>query len=126
MSQKQTVLVVGQNLLFMPRIQNAAIPFGYQVKQTRTETEFWDVYRQAQPALVIVDLEGDEETWPRVVEGVVRQGQGGVRVVAFGPHADVALLDRARKLGCDPVLTKGELGAALPRLMQPRSAGAGA
>lgn len=125
MAQKQRAFLVGQNLLFMPRVQSAASAYGYEVKQTRSEPEFWAACQQGRPAIVIVDLEGEEDTWAKVLEGIGRRREAGVKVVAFGPHADVAALERARKLGCDLVLTKGELSGALPKIFAAQAAATG-
>jgi ActR/RegA family two-component response regulator len=117
MPDKKTVLFVGQNLVFLPRIQSAASALEYQVKQTRTESDFWDAYGEIKPALVLVDLEGDSETWPRIIEGIKREQNSNIRVVAFGPHADVASMEQARQLGCDEVLTKGAFTRDLSKVL---------
>lgn len=117
MLDKKTVLFVGQNLIFLPRIQSAASALGYQVVQARTESDFWNAVEEQKPALVLVDLEGDSETWPRVVEGVKSGQNPDVRVVAFGPHADIASMEQARQLGCDEVLTKGAFTRDLSKIL---------
>ena len=38
--------------------------------------------------------------------------------MAFGPHEDVAMLERARDLGCDIVLNKGEFNRDLPKIIE--------
>ena len=112
------VLVVGQDLFFLPRIQSAANALGYEIRQTRTGSDFWDAYQERQPALVLVDLEGDQDTWPKVVQGLRQRPDGDTRIVAFGPHADVAGMERARELGCDVVLTKDEFVRGLPKIFE--------
>ncbi|MCH8826525.1 MAG: hypothetical protein J4N64_06475 [Chloroflexi bacterium] len=117
MSEPKTVLVVGQNLFFLPRIQNAATPNGYKVLQTRTEAEFRESFEEGTTALVLVDLEGDAEEWPKVVQGLRGEKRASVKVVAFGPHSDEAGMARARDLGCDLVLSKGEFSRDLIKLL---------
>ncbi|MCH8869450.1 MAG: hypothetical protein IIC85_07035 [Chloroflexi bacterium] len=117
MSEPKTVLVVGQNLFFLPRIQNAATPNGYKVVQTRTEAEFRESFEEGTTALVLVDLEGDAEEWPKVVQGLRGEKRASVKVVAFGPHSDEAGMARARDLGCDLVLSKGEFSRDLIKLL---------
>ena len=117
MSEPKTVLVVGQNLFFIPRIQNAATPNGYKVLQTRTEAEFRESFEEGTTALVLVDLEGDAEEWPKVVQGLRGEKRASVKVVAFGPHSDEAGMARARDLGCDLVLSKGEFSRDLIKLL---------
>ena len=117
MSEPKTVLVVGQNLFFLPRIQNAATPNGYKVVQARTEAEFRENFEEGTTALVLVDLEGDAEEWPKVVQGLRGEKRASVKVVAFGPHSDEAGMARARDLGCDLVLSKGEFSRDLIKLL---------
>ena len=117
MSEPKTVLVVGQNLFFLPRIQNAATPNGYKVLQTRTEAEFRESFEEGTTALVLVDLEGDAQEWPKVVQGLRGEKRASVKVVAFGPHSDEAGMARARDLGCDLVLSKGEFSRDLIKLL---------
>ena len=117
MSDQKSILVVGQNMFFLPRIQNAADALGYTVRQARTESDFWERYQDTKTILVLVDLEGDEETWPKVVEGLKKKAAADVRVVAFGPHSDEAGMAKAIELGCDQVVSKGEFSRDLPKIL---------
>ena len=117
MADKGMVLLVGQNLFFLGRVENLAEPLGYQVRRATTEQAFWNHCQRGTPALVLVDLEGDADAWSQVLEGIGQREPGGPKVVAFGPHEDTATLERARNLGCDLVLTKGEFNRDLPRII---------
>ncbi len=116
-SDRETVLLVGQNLFFLGRVETVAEPLGYEVQRATTESAFWDIYASRRPALVLVDLEGDESIWSKVLENIDNQKAGGVKLVAFGPHENVAMLERARNLGCDLVLNKGEFNRDLPKII---------
>ena len=122
-SERGTVLLVGQNLFFLGKVETVAEPLGVTVERATTESAFMDRYTNDRLALVLVDLEGDESIWSRALENIGQQLEGGVnnrgtvRVVAFGPHEDVALLERARNLGCDLVLNKGEFNRDLPKII---------
>jgi DNA-binding response OmpR family regulator len=118
MPDEKLVLVVGQNLFFLPRIQNAASPHGYKVTQARTEQDFWDMFKEAEPVLVLVDLEGNDTIWPKVIEGLRNQHNSEVRVVAFGPHSDEAGMAKARELGCSQVVSKGEFSRDLHKILE--------
>ena len=117
-SDKETVLLVGQNLFFSGRVEAVAEPLGYDVQRATTESIFWEIYASRRPALILVDLEGDEPTWSNVLEKLDHQDLGGAKIVAFGPHEDVATLERARNLGCDIVLSKGEFNRDLPKIIE--------
>lgn len=121
MDNEKAVLVVGQNLFFLPRIQNVASAFGYKVTQTRTEADFWDFwekFKESEPALVLVDLEGDDATWPKVIEGLRNEQKSEVRIVAFGPHSDIAGMAKATELGCNQVVSKGQFTRDLGKILE--------
>ena len=119
MTDKGMVLLVGQNLFFLGRVENLAEPLGYQVRRATSEQAFWNHCQRATPALVLVDLEGDAAVWSKVLEGIGQQEEGhGYRIVAFGPHEDVATMERARNLGCDLALSKGEFNRDLPKIIE--------
>ena len=70
-----------------------------------------------QLALILVDLEDDELVWSKVLEGLGQRGTGEAKVVAFGPHENVALLERAKALGCDLALSRGEFNRDLLKIL---------
>ena len=115
---RDTVLLIGQNLFFLGRIETLADPLGYEVLRATSESAFWDSYGSRQLALILVDLEGDESVWSKLLEDLGKQETGEAKVVAFGPHENVAVLERAKALGCDLVLSKGEFNRDLPKILQ--------
>ena len=117
-SNKETVLLVGQNMFFVGRVEAQVEPLGYEVQWATTQSAFWGYYKSRRPALILVDLEGDESIWSDVLENIEHQEAGGVKVVAFGPHENVAMLERARNLGCGLVLNKGEFNRDLPKIIE--------
>ena len=117
-SNRETVLLVGQNLFFLGRVEALAEPLGYEVQWATTESAFSEYYASRRPALILVELEGDESIWSKVLEDIDHQEAGGIKVVAFGPHEDVAMLERAKNLGCDLVLNKGEFNRDLPKIIE--------
>ena len=123
MAGSKNVLMVGSNLFFLPRVQNAARPSGYGVRLTSTAESFWEAYDEDGAALVLVDLEGDRAEWSQVARGM-RERVDRCRVVAFGPHADVESLELAARLGCDAVLTKGVFSRDIVKIIQTEGASA--
>ena len=124
-SNNETVLLVGQNLFFLGRVEVQAEPLGYVVQWAKTQSAFSEFYGSRRPALVLVDLEGDETIWTNVLQEMDHQDVEKVKVVAFGPHEDVAMLERARNLGCDIVLNKGEFNRDLPKIIESVKADSG-
>lgn len=115
------IILLGQNLFFLARVETVAEPVGRPVRQARTVAEFRELYAAGDTALLLVDLEGDGETWAAVLTEL--QGQGaagdtaGLRIVAFGPHEDAAAMEQARSLGCQQVLNKGRFSATLGEIV---------
>ena len=124
-SNSETVLLVGQNLFFVGRVEVQAEPLGYQVQWVKTQSAFSEAYASHLPSLILVDLEGDESIWTGVLQEVDHQEAGRVKIVAFGPHEDVAMLERARNLGCDIVLNKGEFNRDLQQIIESVKAASG-
>ncbi len=116
MSEAQTIVLVGQNLFFLGHLEALAEPLGHETLRATSEAAFWRHFNRQRPALVLVDLEGDESVWTAVVAGV-RSQTDGVRMIAFGPHEDTAALEQARTLGCDAALSKGEFNRDLPKII---------
>ena len=119
---KEKVLVVGHNLFFLPRIQNVATPYDYEVIQTSTVERFWHERGEGKTALILIDLEGEKDIWTGIVEALRAQDGPVPRIVAFGPHADVVTLELAKSLGCDAVLTKGQFSSSLHKIVGSRGA----
>ncbi len=113
----KSILLVGQNLFFLGKVDALAEPLGHEVQRAATESDFQEKAQNHRLALVLIDLEGDESIWVTVLEHI-KNNRPGVKSVAFGPHENVAALQRARDLGCSLVLTKGEFNRDLPRIIQ--------
>ena len=124
-SSKKAVLLVGQNLFFLGRIEAAAEPLGYQVRRATTEPAFRNQLDGPTPDLILVDLEGDESTWVGALEVLRERKPVSTQVIAFGPHEQVATLERARTLGCDLVLNKGEFNRDLAKILAELGSSAG-
>ena len=84
-SDKETVVLVGQNLFFLGRVEALAEPLGYNVQWATTESVFWEFYASRQPALVLLDLEGDEAIWSNVLENIECAGAGAGPARTEGP-----------------------------------------
>ena len=124
-SSKGGVLLVGQNLFFLGRIEAAAEPLGHQVRRATTEPAFRNQLDGPPPDLILVDLEGDESTWVGVLEVLKERKPVSTQVIAFGPHEQVATLERARTLGCDLVLNKAEFNRDLAKILAELGSSAG-
>ena len=118
---RRGIILLGQNLFFQGRVEMAAAPLGYSVRQAHTEADFWEHYGEAETELVLVDLEGDADTWNKVLaalaERTSQDGLKGPRIVAFGPHEDTASMERAADLGAQQTLNKGRFASTLGEIV---------
>lgn len=117
MADSKTIVLVGQNLFFLGKVESLAEPQGYETLRATTEPVFWKHFNAQKPALVLVDLEGDEDTWSKVLDGVHSQ-KDGIKIIAFGPHENTEALEQARQMGCDLALSKGEFNRDLPKIIE--------
>jgi CheY-like chemotaxis protein len=71
------------------------------------------------PALILIDLASDGVPWQRWIQ-ILKTSSATRRIpiVAFGPHVEGDSLDRARKLGADRVVTRGQLQTNLAEILQ--------
>lgn len=116
MADSKAIVLVGQNLFFLGRVGSLAESQGYETLRATTEPAFWKHFNAQKPTLVLVDLEGNEETWSKVLKGVQSQ-KAGIKVIAFGPHENTEALEQAREMGCDLALSKGEFNRDLPQII---------
>jgi len=118
---RNRIILLGQNLFFQARVETVAEPLGYSVRQAHTEADVWDCYVDGGTELVLVDLEGDADTWNGVLAALsdrIAAGAGaGPRIVAFGPHEDTASMERAAALGAQQTLNKGRFSATLGEIV---------
>ena len=111
-----SVVLVAQNLVFIGRVENLTESLGMETLRASTEEAFWRHFNNQKPALVLLDLEGEAETWQAILKGV-QSDKDGLQVVAFGPHEDLETMEQALSLGCDVVLSKGEFSRDLPQII---------
>ena len=111
------IILVAQDLFFLPRVYNAAAPQGYEVVQAQAAERFHDLYGESRTDLVLIDLAGDTEEWQSVVGRLSREA-GRPRIVAFGNHADEEALEEAVALGCDFAVSNAELSRDIAKIIE--------
>ena len=122
MEGNRTVLVVTDNLFFLPRIQIAATAAGMTSLRVANRAEFDEASSAGDAAFVLIDLETDRETWRDIVT-VVKTGPGThPSVIAYGPHEAEDLMAEARDIGCDTVLARGAFVNRLLEMFSARDA----
>ena len=99
--------------MFSTRIEDAAKHLGYPIHSPGADDDFGAVMARERPALVIVAL--DAANWQ---DAVVAAKRAGARVLAFGSHKNVELMQQAKAAGCDEVVARSRMASDLPNLLK--------
>ena len=127
----QVALVLTSNLFFIPRIESAAIRSGMEAVYGDSAAGLLKSTAGREVALALVDLETEEAAWEEglsVLTAALKSKPGARTddasapspIIAYGPHGDAETLRKARRLGCDAVLTKRDFSQRLLELMGTR------
>lgn len=106
-SASGSVVFLSGDLIFASRVRAAAMANGREFQLSGTLPDDCDGV-----AFVIVDLSSRS----KAVEGLMDACQihcPDARVIAYGPHVQIARLKAAREAGVPTVLTRGQFDAAL-------------
>jgi hypothetical protein len=115
----ETVVLLVEDLMFLPRLEAGLRALGYQPLTATNETDLSRALYQA-PVLAIIDLFSRTFDW----EALVRSMKGPdkkadhVPVLGFGPHVDLALRERALAAGCTAVVGRGAMVGQLAQLVE--------
>jgi hypothetical protein len=109
----RTVVIAVTDLMFQPRIADAARALGLDVRTPATDDGV-HAEVEARPALLVVDL---HDTTFGALQLVHNAAAAGVRVLAFGRHTDAAALRAARDAGATSVVPRSQLVEELPGLL---------
>ena len=101
-----TLLLLSNNLMFLPRIQQAA---GSTVSIVRASNldRLTELISEGNIDIVVADLEYDQDFWHKALQLFQENQDLNPKMIAYGPHEDANSMELARSLGCDPVLAKG-------------------
>jgi CheY-like chemotaxis protein len=111
------VIVVGDDLMFLSRIREAARGAGLEVRPVRRVAELAAALGEG-GRLVLVDADSDRLPWAEAL-GTLRAeaSRPRVPVVAFLSHVRADRAAAARDAGCDRVLARSAFVRELPGLM---------
>ena len=112
--------LLSTDLFFGSQISATATAAGSHVAEFGDTATLVNSVKTATPdSCVLLDL-----TCPPVkanIAGLVkalRDANGDVRIVAYGPHVQSGLLAQAQEAGCDDVMTRGQFHAQLDHLFR--------
>jgi predicted metal-dependent hydrolase len=137
------ILAFCSDLFLLPRLQDAARGLGFRIRPIERPEDIGAEgdpakrsvplteplegpdavlvrhLAEARPALLLFDLTSQSIPWERWMQ-VLKTSAATRRVpiVAFGPHVEHGVLDRAKKAGADLVLTRGAMQATLADVLR--------
>lgn len=115
----ETVILIVDDLMFLPRLQNQLRALNYRPIQATNHAAVSRALFTA-PVLVIIDLFGGNFEWEPLVRLIKGPGKKAahVPVLGFGPHVDLDLRSRALDAGCSAVVGRSAIAGQLPRLVE--------
>ncbi len=114
-----TIVLIVDDLMFLPRLEAGLGALGYQPVAATNETDLSRALFMA-PVLVIVDLFSRSFDWEALVRFVKGPGKKAVHVpiLGFGPHVDLNLRERALAAGCEAVVGRSAISGQLSHLVE--------
>jgi hypothetical protein len=113
----ETIVLVVDDLMFLPKLEDSLRYLGYQPLVATNETELTQSLFTA-PVLAIVDLFSRSLPWPALVRLIKGSKMGHVPVLGFGPHVDLQLREQALAAGCTAVVGRGAIVGQLAQLVE--------
>lgn len=109
------VVVLIEDLLILSRIEGAAERAGVPLAHVHSPAQLPPA---AEVDLLLVDCSAHVDTWGRELAAwrSTAPGSASPRIVAFGPHTDVAAHRALRALGLGPMWARSRLVRELPDL----------
>lgn len=104
------IVALVEDELLRQLIEHAAAQLGYAVTyaDAASAADVVAYLVERQPGLILVDLGVTATDWERwVIAAKTSPATRKMPVLAFGSPMDTALLDRARRVGCDAVASRG-------------------
>lgn len=104
----KVIVALVDNLLFQQPIEAASERLGYAVEFATPTNDIVAYLVAKQPWLAIVDLNAKSIDWQRwVIAAKTSPATRKIPILAFGSHMDTATIARARKAGCEAVVSNG-------------------
>ena len=111
------IVALVDDLMFLSRLREEARRAGADLASATTQAELVELLLDAPPALVIFDLTVRSADPVKAITAARAAAGPATRMLAYGPHGDLALLEAARAAGADEVLARGAFAARLPELL---------
>jgi DNA-binding NarL/FixJ family response regulator len=106
-----------RELFFRSKLDAVANALGGEIAYASAVSQIEHQCAAAAPELVLVDL-SDKNFVAGEVISAIREFAPGARIVGFASHVDMKAIKTAREAGFDRVLSRQELAAQLPSLLE--------
>jgi DNA-binding response OmpR family regulator len=114
---ERAVVALVEDLFFASGLERALRSAGWRVRITRRPTDFEAALTEDRPMLALLDLGLRSQDWIESVRRIRRNpGLQGMPIIAFGPHRDLALRDRALQAGCTEVIANSKIMSDVARI----------
>ncbi len=111
------IIAVVRDLFFSIRIKETLQAHGYSVVVAKSPQALADALAEAQPALIILDLNFRGIDPPATIAQLkANPATQAIPILAFGSHLDHAARDAAKAAGADRVVPNSKLAEDLPAL----------
>jgi len=114
------ILYLAADLIWATRIKGVADALGIPCRPVRTMEMLEARLADSPVAALLLDLEKPDEAMAfiaRLRGDGATEPERAVKVLAWGPHVAVELLEQARAAGADVVMTRGAFDHKLPEVL---------
>lgn len=136
------IIAITDDLFLLPRLEDAARDLGFRFSVVESadpgetgadspprpiplteplvgpDARFVRKIVEAQPALLLVDAASSTLPWERWIQTLkTAAATRRIPIVAFGPHVEREVLQRARQAGADDSITRGRLHSSLAEII---------
>ena len=122
-----TVLFLAADLIWATRIKATAEDLGVAARPVRTMEMLEARLADTNATSLLLDLEKPAEALAmitRLRSAAATPRERAIRIIVWGPHVARDLLQQARDLGADEVLTRGAFDHHLPEILLKLGSGA--
>jgi CheY-like chemotaxis protein len=117
-SLARTIVILEDDIMFGTGIEATLRGLGYEPVFADTTPTF-DRLLKGSPALVLVNVGSRTLDWEHLVDHAKNESQWRhVPILAYGPHVDLELRQRALEAGCDTVVGRSAVANTLSSLVE--------
>ncbi len=114
----RTIVVLEDDIMFGAGIEAGLRALGYEPVSARATPAF-DRLLKGFPVLVLVNVGSRTLDWEHMVDHAKNESQWRqVPILAYGPHVDLVLRQRALETGCDAFVGRSAMSRDLPSLVK--------